>query len=742
MKGSLSFLLLFVTLAIFCQNNPQQKDDLKVGLVLSGGGAKGFAHVGALKVLEEAGIRIDYIGGTSMGAIIGALYSSGYRASELDSILQSYDFTELMQDNLPRRTQSIYQKENTEKYALSLPIKEGSVGLPRALSKGQNVFNELSKLTEHIHAIEDFSMLPIPFFCVTTDLETGDEVILERGFLPEAVKASGAFPTLLDPVEIDGNLYVDGGIVNNFPTDIMRNKGVDIVIGIDVQDKLKVKGNLDSAPSIIMQIVNFQMYDDEQLKKSLTDLYIHPDIRDFNVVSFDDITAIIQSGQDEAMKELDKLKAIAAKQAPTRDFIIDDVIRFKRNNLVIDKVVIEGTENYTDEYVLGKLGIKKGEAFTYDQFASGINQLSATDNFKSIQYKFIDSKTVSFKLKESDIASFVKIGAHFDDLYKTAALLNVTSKHLLFDNDVISADLILGDNIRYKFDYFIDNGFHWSYGFRSRYNHFDKSIFKSTFERLEPTESNTKERTRYNDFTNQVYVQSAISNAVAIRLGAETKYLRIFTESITNDQEIKNFYDNSTYGNAFAEVKVDTYDKALFPKKGFFLDASYKGYLVLINDNGITNNFTPFTQLRGRLGFAHTFGDKLTAHVISEGGITIGENDNRVHNFHLGGNNENFVNNFTSFLGYDVGDLSGQGYLKSALTLRYELFKKNHLSFTANAARAEEDIFNEGRVFENTRLGYGIGYSIESFLGPLEIKYTWSPDTSNNIWFFNLGFWF
>jgi len=187
---------------------------------------------------------------------------------------------------------------------------------------------------------------------------------------------------------------------------------------------------------------------------------------------------------------------------------------------------------------------------------------------------------------------------------------------------------------------------------------------------------------------------------------------------------------------------VDTYDKALFPKKGFFLDANYKGYLVLINDNGITNNFTPFTQLKGRLGFAHTFGEKLTAHVISEGGITIGENDNLVHNFHLGGNNENFVNNFTSFLGYDVGDLSGQGYLKSALTLRYELFKKNHLSFTANAARAEEDIFNDGRVFENTRLGYGIGYSIESFLGPLEIKYTWSPDTSNNIWFFNLGFWF
>ena len=741
MRGILFFLCFTAFSAIFSQSNLLEKDDLKVGLVLSGGGAKGFAHVGALKVLEKAGVRIDYIGGTSMGAIIGALYSSGYRANELDSILHSYDFTELMQDNLPRRTLSIYEKENTEKYSITLPVKSGSIGLPRALSKGQNVFNELSKLTEHIHAVDDFSQLPIPFFCVATNLETGDEVILETGFLPEAVKASGAFPTLLDPVEINNRLLVDGGVVNNFPTDIMRKKGVDIVIGVDVQDKLKVKGSLDSAPTIVMQIVNFQMYENEQLKKELTDVYVHPDISNYTVVSFDDKTAIIQSGEDEAQKQFSKFKEIANRQKQD-GLIASDVIRLKRSNLQIDNVIIKGLRNYTNEYILGKLGIKKGEPLTYDEFSKGIDQLSATKNFKSIQYKFVDSRRVEFKLEESEISSFVKIGAHFDDLYKTAALLNITSKHLLFDNDVISADLILGDNIRYNLDYFIDNGFHWSYGIRSRYNHFDKGIFKSTFEPLDVAEMDTKERTKYNDFTNQIFVQSAISNAVAIRLGAETKYLRIFTESVTNNEEIKNFYDNSTYGNAFAELRIDTYDKALFPKKGFFLDVNYKGYLVLINDNGIANNFTPFTQLKGKLGFAHTFKDKLTAQLISEAGITIGENSNRVHNFHLGGNNENFINNFTSFYGYDVGDLSGQGYLKSAMTLRYELFKNNHLSFTANAARAEEDIYNDGRLFENTRLGYAVGYSIESFLGPLEIKYTWSPDTSNNIWFFNVGFWF
>ena len=259
---------------------------------------------------------------------------------------------------------------------------------------------------------------------------------------------------------------------------------------------------------------------------------------------------------------------------------------------------------------------------------------------------------------------------------------------------------------------------------------------------MQPADEDNKLSTRYNDFTTQLFLQSSFTNSFALKLGIETKYLRIFTERVTNSQKVKNFYSNDTYVNIFGEVKVDTYDKNVFPKKGFYLDVNYKGYIVSYIDGQSDDGFNPFTQLKGKLGFAHTFGNKFTTHIISEAGVTIGENSNRVHNFHLGGNNENFVNNFTSFYGYDVGDLSEQAYLKSALTLRYELFTKNHILFTANAARAEEDLINQGSIFDNTKLGYAVGYSIESFLGPMEVKYTWSPDTNQDFWFFNIGYWF
>jgi NTE family protein len=733
----LILLLLFNVYIVFSQEKAKEKSDIKVGLVLSGGGAKGFAHIGVLKVLEKAGVRIDYIGGTSMGAIIGALYASGYSANELDSIISSFNYTELMQDKLPRKAKSIYQKANTEKYAITLPLKKGTIALPSALSKGQNLFNELSRLTEHVHEVEDFSKLPIPFFCIATNLETGEAEILEKGFLPEAIMASGSFPTLLDPVEIDGKLLTDGGVVNNFPTDIMRQKGVDFIIGVDVQDKLKDKDNLNSAPGILMQIVNFQMYDKSDVRRKETDLYLHPDISNYNVVSFDFTKEIINKGVDVASKQLKFLKEIADKQHHTA------VKRNKRNHLAkemlyINGIKINGNKNYTNEYILSKLNIDEIGYITFQKFNEGINSLFATGNFKSIHYKLVqrDKGTeIHLKIKEDEVSTFLQLGVHYDDLYKTGVLLNITSKHAVFKNDALSADFILGDNIRYNIDYFIDNGFHWSYGINTRYNGFNESFF------IDDGQQNTVGKTPidYNDFSTQLFLQTAFNKNIALRIGAEHKYLRIFSETLVNNQIIKDYFDKSSYLDAFAKLRLDSYDKQYFTKKGFFLDVNYKTYLVSSDFN---NDFTPFSQLYGTLGYAYTFFDKLTFHYISQAGVTIGSNDNGVFDYLLGGNNENFVNNFIPFYGYDVAELGENAFVKSALTIRYEMFKKNYLTFTGNFARVDNDLFNNGAIFQNTKSGYALGYGLDSFLGPVEIKYTWSPETRQNFWFFNVGFWF
>ncbi len=742
-RNFLAVLCLIQTLDMSSQENIDHMEDLKVGLVLSGGGAKGFAHVGVLKVLEEAGLRVDYIGGTSMGAIIGALYASGYSAHELDSIVISLNYTELMQDILPRKAKSLYQKENAEKYALTLRLKNGNIALPSAISKGQNVFNMLSRLTEHVHDIEDFSKLPIPFFCVATNLENGAIEILENGFLPLAVRASGSFPTLLDPVEIDGKLLTDGGVVNNFPVDIMRKKGVDLIIGVDVQDKLNERDNLDSAPKIVMQIISFQMYNEVGAKRKETDLYLHPDISNYNVVSFEVAKEIIDKGEVVAQKQLNQLKSIASKQVGNNISVIEKGKHKKQEQFFLRKIKIIGNKNYTNEYVLGKLKLNESTSTSYKKFNEGIDNLSATGNFKSVQYKFLKKEgglELEFNLKEEEESSYLQFGIHYDDLYKTGGLINFTTKHALFKNDLFSADLILGDNIRYNIDYFIDNGFHWSYGIKTRYNKFEKSFFESIInDDVAITEEVNKRPIKFNDFTTQLYLQTAFNSDIALRIGVEDKFIRISYESLINNIPSKFFLENTNYLNAYSNLLLDTYDHKDFPKKGLFLFADYKIFLLA---SDFEDDFKSFSQLKGKLGGAFTIGNKFTTQIMSEAGITIGTANSRIFNYFLGGYNQNFINNFSSFYGYDVGDLNESSFLKSAVTFRYEFFKNHYASFTANAARVDEDLFNKGAIFDNTKTGYAVGYSLKSPVGPIEVKYTWSPDTSQNYWFFNVGFWF
>ncbi len=292
----------------------QEEKAPKVGLVLSGGGAKGLAHIGAIKVIEDAGVKIDYIGGSSMGAIIGALYASGYTSSQLDSIFHEINFNILIQDEIPRSAKTFYEKEDTEKYALTLPFDNFKIAFPSGLSKGQNIYNLISRLTMHLGNVQDFSKMPIPFLCIAADIETGDQVILDSGSLPKAVSASGAIPSIFSPVKINGRLLTDGGVANNYPVEELRKRGADIIIGVDVQDSLADREQLKSVFDILTQISNFRTIKDMREKIKQTDVYIKPDITAFGVLSFDKGEAIIDSGKVAAQTKFAELEKIAAMQ--------------------------------------------------------------------------------------------------------------------------------------------------------------------------------------------------------------------------------------------------------------------------------------------------------------------------------------------------------------------------------------------------------------------------------------------
>ncbi|MCK0161394.1 patatin-like phospholipase family protein [Allomuricauda sp. F6463D] len=725
----------------------------KVGLVLSGGGAKGLAHIGVLKVIEESGVKVDFIGGTSMGAIIGALYASGYSAKQLDSIFRSTDFTNLIQDNVPRSAKTFYEKEDSERYALSLPFDNFKVSFPQAISGGQNIYNLLVQLLFHVKDVRDFSELPIPFLCVATDMETGDEVLLDKGYLPEAIVASGTFPSLFEPAEIDDQILIDGGVVNNYPIDYVKAMGADIIIGVDVQHDLATRESLSSATEILLQINNYRTVNDMKRKSKKTDVYIRPDIEKFSVIDFEKGNQIVTNGEISARDKIEKLNQIAQAQnkvsKPSNKIVMVD-------SLTINRMIIEGNDRYTRGFIKGKLRFNLAEKISFDDLRQGINNLSATGNFKAIRYDLVSNglgTDLILKLKENPIKMFIKMSAHYDDLYKSAALINLTKKNFLMKDDVASFDFILGDHIRYNMQYYLDKGYYWSFGINSKLTDFDAdadfSLIRDNFN--VPNDPNIQRiNIDVTDLTNQIYLQTVLKEEFAFTIGAEHKFLNYSTRTLNKidpEAEIaisasnqRSTFENSNYFSVFSQIKLDTYDDKYFPTSGLLFDGDMHFYAFSSDYN---DNFSELAVAKARLGGVFSLSNNLILNIEASGGVKLGTSKISSFDFILGGFGNNFVNNFVPFFGYDFLSIPGNSYVKGYGRLDYRIAPKHHALFSANFANVADDLFRTGDWFEEPSFsGYGLGYGFESFLGPIQLYYSWSPEISDGHFFVSVGYWF
>lgn len=708
----------------------------KIGVVLSGGGAKGFAHIGVLKVLEQAGVKIDYIGGTSMGAVVGGLYATGYSATQIDSIFKATNFDELLQDYIPRTSKNFYEKQNDERYAISLPFRKFSLGVPIALSKGMYNYNLLAKLTHKVRHVRDFNQLSIPFVCIATDIESGKEVIMHSGYLAQAMLASSAFPTLFSPVEIDGRLLIDGGVSNNYPVEEIRKMGADIIIGVDVQDDLKDRNALNDATRILVQISNLQMIESMKDKILKTDMYIKPDISKFTVISFDQGEEIIKRGEEAAFACYEKIKSYGKGNYQLNE------LKTKVDSLNINKIIVNDLKNYTASYVIGTLGFKQGSTICYDDLKKGINTLNATQNFSTISYTIEKNENggddLHINLTEIKTKSFLKFGLHYDGLYKSAVLVNLTQKKSLFRNDVLSVDFALGDNFRYDLDYYVDNGFYFSFGIKSRYNQFNRNVTTdfnngSILNQFAINRINID----FSDLTNQVYLQTLFFQKFLIGGGVELKHISIESRTL---QDSKTVFEDSDYLSLFGCVKYDSFDNKYFPKKGWFFNGDIHTYLYSTN---FTNQFNRFSIMKGEAGITRTFYKRFNVKFTSEAGFSFGESSVHFLDFVLGGYGFNAINNFKHFYGYDFISLAGDSYIKSAATVDVEFYKKNHLNFSANFANVENRLFSTGNWLSTpTYSGYAVGYGLETVLGPIELKYSWSPELPKGFTWISVGFWF
>ena len=735
MKQCYLFLLLICTSSLLAQEKIRSlsdlrgKKDLKVGLVLSGGGAKGLAHIAALEAIEKAGVEIDYIGGTSMGAIVGGLYAAGYSARQLDSLFHTTNMEEIIQDNVPRSAQTFYEKENRDRYMVSLALQNGKFALPAGLTQGVNLYNFLSQLTYRVRKIDDFSKLPIPFLCMATDVETGQEVILEHGDLAQAMMASGSFPTLFAPVDIDGRYLTDGGVMNNYPIDEVRAKGMDVIIGVDVQSPLKTREELRSANSVLLQITGYKIANDMKEKREKTDIYIHPDMKGYNVISFNEGQAIIDSGRVATKKVLPLLywlkRYLKRKDPEPINTKIPD-------SLWISNITFSGNNHYSDAYLRGKLGFQWNEKISFKDLKDGVQNIMATQNFKGINYHICPTEQgeeLRFVLDEAPAQTWVKMSLHYDNLYQTALLLNLSRSSILQKDDFISFDFIAGDNLRYKFDYYVDKGFYTSYGIQSRYDHFRRDISFRGFSLNTGDTNLTLSRLK-----NQVYLQSILFKRKFLAgLGLQHELYKVKIQP-------ENFEGKVNYYSLFSYLRYDSLDNALFPTEGVYFDARGLWYL---HSTGFGERINPLVLVKGDIGGAWKVTDRLSGKAMCSAGFHLGLPNAPFLQYVFGGQGDNFFGNLLPFYGYDYLSFGNYDFLKGELSFSYRFYKRYYLKAIANVANADDNMFAERNWFSLPRYtGYALGLSANSFLGPIELKATYSPETDKFIWLFNIGFWF
>jgi len=293
------------------QQEPQRK---KVGVVLSGGGAKGMAHIGVLKVLEKAGIPVDYITGTSMGSIIGGLYAIGYNSHSLDSMVRVQDWSYVITDREDLRRQSLSDRKKQNTYAFTTGVTIGQKDMNAGgIIKGKNLAELFQQLcTGYTDSLDFTNNLRIPFACVATNIIDNSEVDFHSGRLPQAMRASMAIPAAFSPVRIGDKVLVDGGLKNNYPVDIAREMGADIIIGVTVQGPPKSAEDMGGTMSILSQIIDVNCKNKVDENIAMTDLHIAVDTKGYNAASFtpDAIDTLIRRGEEEAMRHWDQIMAL------------------------------------------------------------------------------------------------------------------------------------------------------------------------------------------------------------------------------------------------------------------------------------------------------------------------------------------------------------------------------------------------------------------------------------------------
>ncbi|MDE6493219.1 MAG: patatin-like phospholipase family protein [Bacteroidales bacterium] len=734
----------------------------RIGVVLSGGGAKGIAHVGVLKVLEELDIPIDYIGGTSMGSIIGGLYAYGYTAHELDSILRAADWSKLLNDS-PDWTNVFYL--NKDNYVLHLPFgfKENTSLAPIGFLKGQHINNLFYTLTSRAYRFKDFKEFNIPFFCVAANIVNGQAAYMESGNLAKSMRASMAVPGVFSPVQIDTMMLVDGGVLNNFPVDKMREKGMDIIIGVDVGFSYAGVEHVSNMMDVLEEVIFMGSKMQVMTNRANCDIFIKPDMTGFSTTSFAKTDSLLARGERSARDK--RIYTQLQQLAEELKEYVPEPAKEKRpylppEALLISKIEYNGLKSYNYDYINQFLQIETDKWCKLSDITAGVDRLYGLSVFKSVSYELQtdtarhDEATVLVLNIEESPANAFKVGFRYDNTRMAALLAGVEFQNFGLKNSVLTLDVELSKMPAVSLNYRFMPNWRSSKSGKKKYSMWVPSLnlglnFFNTRTYLYRNPDDMTVRTsdiRSNRYQAKLSGQSNWKcNILGFGLAYEYADNQVWLESEYYRYDI---FDNH-YLYPYVYYRHDNYNARFFPTKGFsmVIDVYFPFELGKASTNAGQEgrNTAPyFLGAYWKGDFAIAAGKRVCFYPGFTLGTSISQKGLNIpiqFQFFQGGCTDLNGLYTTMMPGVLLGQSSGFHLANLRLTAQVMIIKNLYLSLRGGVGKAAYDLSDFLTNLDKLIYGGNVGLSYNTPIGPVGLSFQTSNIHKFNL-FLHIGYWF
>ena len=739
MKKKFLYLLMAILMGgtMNAQQNDAQTARKKVGVVLSGGGAKGMAHIGVLKVLERAGIPIDVVTGTSMGSIVGGLYAIGYNANTLDSIVREQDWNYVISDreNLHNQSLSDRQKQNTYVISTGLSIgKHDTTG--GGLIRGKNLAELFNKLCIGYTDSLDFSRdLPIPFSCVATNIIDNSEVDFHSGHLPQAMRASMSIPAAFAPVRLGDMVLVDGGLRNNFPVDVAREMGAEIIIGVTVQGDAKEADEIGGTMSILSQIIDVNCKNKYEENIAITDLHIQVDTKGYGAASFTSaaIDTLIRRGQEEALRHWDEIRALK-KMIDIDDLFQPTILHPLRPEVMTEQNLVVGFsfENMTpqDERFLRQKFNLSSRKYIDVNLEQEITTSMRIDLFyQTAECRLVpEGEGVRVVLSAGDRKSLqFHAGFRFDiEEYAAVQLgLDIPLKTAIPTDTEIT--LRLGKRTMARGVFTVHP--------RS----FTRPMLSYTFRRNDLDvylEGKIDHNIRYNQFQAEFTPINFNLKNFNFKLGLRWDFMH-YRNKLGSETSKELMMNNEHFYSYSAQVNYNSEDNWHFPSRGSRFKAEY----IYMTDN--------FTELDGKAGMSDInanwrtsfmVGRQLTIQPMFYGRLLLGPTTPLLLGNAIGGEwFGHYLQQQMPFAGLGNIEYVKNQFVAAQLQLQQRIGTSSHYLLLRLASAQQADKL-ENLLNEKTLLGGQLAYYYNTIFGPVGASIGYNNKTKKTYFYLNLGF--